>query len=126
VAKPKMTPPPGVVIPMSKPASIPIDPGFTNQKPPAIATPPPAMAAPLDADLPFSGTEIQYISDVQKAALNAILSIRKVGYADLAAEAFANAGINKPVPDQDKLVYDDAVVVIKYGNDKYRSKTTVR
>ena len=82
---------------------------------------PPVMAPPANVDLPFS-TEVQYISDVQKAALNAILSIRKVNYTELAAEAFANAGINKPVPEQDKLIYDDAVVVIKFGNDKYRNK----
>jgi hypothetical protein len=107
---------------------------FVNQAPPvaaAVAPPsfslPPPVASPtaVPADLPFSGTEQAgngKISDVQKAALNAILSIRKIGYSDLALEAFANAGITRPIPAADDLSYEDAVVVIKFGNDKYRKR----
>jgi hypothetical protein len=107
---------------------------FVNQAPPiaaAVAPPnfslPPTVAAPkaVPADLPFSGIEQAgngKISDVQKAALNAILSIRKIAYSDLALEAFANVGITRSIPTADDLSYEDAVVVIKFGNDKYRKR----
>ena len=29
-------------------------------------------------------------------------------------------GIDKPIPPKESLNYEDAVVIIKYGNDKYR------
>ena len=35
-------------------------------------------------------------------------------------EAFAANNINKPVPNREDLNYEEAVVVIKFGNDKYR------
>jgi hypothetical protein len=107
---------------------------FVNQAPPvaaAVAPPnfslPPSITSPtaVPADLPFSGIEQTgngKISDVQKAALNAILSIRKIAYSDLALEAFASAGITRPIPTADDLSYEDAVVVIKFGNDKYRKR----
>lgn len=63
------------------------------------------------------------ISDVQKAALHSILSIKEVDYESLVREAFAANGINKtPIPPPDDLTYQEAVYVVKYGNDKFRRR----
>jgi hypothetical protein len=133
VAAPKAVEMPPAPKPMVTP-NITIPSNFVNQVPPvaaAVAPPnfslPPTIPSPtaVPADLPFSGIEQTgngKISDVQKAALNAILSIRKISYNDLALEAFANAGITRSIPPADDLSYEDAVVVIKFGNDKYRKR----
>lgn len=64
-----------------------------------------------------------YISDVQKAALNGLLSIKGVDYFALAREAFdANDLSGVEVPEIDKLTYQEAVHVVKYGNDKFRKR----
>lgn len=65
--------------------------------------------------------EPEYISDVQKAALYSILNIKGVEYEALAAEAFqANGVVKSPIPAPDDLTYQEAVYVVKYGNDKFR------
>ena len=134
-AAPKAAELPPALKPMVTP-NITIPSNFVNQAPPvAAAVAPPNFSLPptitsispaaVPADLPFSGAEQTgngKISDVQKAALNAILSIRKIAYSDLALEAFANAGITRAIPAADDLSYEDAVVVIKFGNDKYRKR----
>lgn len=85
--------------------------------------PGPNMDAPSAPDLPFSGQDgNSMITDVQRVALNGILSMRNVDYNDLAKEAFEFNGINKVVPNKENLTYEDAVIVIKYGNDKYRKR----
>jgi hypothetical protein len=67
--------------------------------------------------------EPEYISDVQRAALQSILSIKGVDYEPLAKEAFEFNGVVKnPIPEPDKLSYQEAVYVIKYGNDKFRKR----
>ena len=84
----------------------------------------PAMdVAPITPELPLSrdeGLSGIGISDVQKVALNGILTMNSAEYAPLAEEAFAANGINKPVPSREDLNYEEAVVVIKFGNDKFR------
>lgn len=62
------------------------------------------------------------ISDVQKAALQSILSIQGVEYEELVKNAFISKKIEVPekVPTIDNLLYKEAVVVIKYGSDKFR------
>ena len=63
------------------------------------------------------------ISDVQKAALQSILNMQGVEYADLAREAFEVNGLDgKSVPQIDELTYTQAVYVVKYGNDKFRNR----
>lgn len=85
--------------------------------------PGPNMEAPPTPNLPFSSQEGNNgISDVQRVALNGILSMRNIQYEDLAKEAFESNGINKEVPNKEQLSYEDAVVIIKYGNDKYRKR----
>jgi len=93
----------------------------------AVARPPSEVTLPHNApsmppqELPFSSSDdLGLISDVQRVALNGILSMRNLTYTDLAAEAFAASGITKEIPPVDKLKYEDAVVVLKYGNEKYR------
>lgn len=79
-------------------------------------------AIPPTPNLPFVQETLGDISNVQRVALNGILSMNNIKYEDLATEAFQARGINKPVPPKEKLEYADAVIVIKYGNDKYRKR----
>lgn len=84
---------------------------------------PTVSAVPTTPDLPFSsdtGLSNIGISDVQRVALNGILTMNNADYTELAQEAFGANGINKVVPNKEDLNYDEAVVVIKFGNDKYR------
>jgi hypothetical protein len=69
---------------------------------------------------PAAGLSDVSISDVQKVALNGILQMNNAVYDDLAAEAFQANSISKPVPPREELSYEEAVVVIKYGNEKFR------
>ena len=46
--------------------------------------------------------------------------MNNANYEELAKEAFTASGINKPVPTKENLSYEEAVIVIKYGNEKYR------
>ena len=71
-------------------------------------------------ELPFSVEEAK-INDVQKVAINGILSLRKMTYDQLATEAFANIGLTDySYPPLDQLSYNEAVILIKYGNNKFR------
>lgn len=92
---------------------------------PALPTvPPPAVdTIPNTPELPFSKDDSLgsiKISDVQKVALNGILTMNNAEYLPLAEEAFAANSISKPVPSREDLNYEEAVVVIKFGNEKYR------
>jgi hypothetical protein len=70
------------------------------------------------------------ISEVQKAALQGILALKTTGkpqaevdafYVNMAKEAFAKKKINKDViPAIDDLNYEDAIIVVKYGNELLR------
>ena len=63
------------------------------------------------------------ISDVQKAALMGILNLKGVQYTDLVSEAFSANNITKDeVPPIDELTYQEAVAIVKYGNDKFRKR----
>lgn len=103
----------------------------TNKK--GVNIPPVPSAPPvvsLKDDMPLSGKSgsinvgsPDIISDVQKAALNGLLSIKGVDYIALAREAFdANGLSGVEVPEIDKLTYQEAVHVVKYGNDKFRKR----
>lgn len=81
--------------------------------------------APVTPDLPMSSAPAGNlnavgISDVQRVALNGILSMHKANYDELAREAFDSKGMDQTVPVKENLSYEEAVVVIKYGNDKFR------
>jgi hypothetical protein len=90
---------------------------------PIVPAPPSASPAPT-VDLPFSATQpetVNKINDVQKVAISGILTLRKMTYDQLATEAFADAGApGYQYPPVEQLTYDEAVVVIKYGNNKFR------
>ena len=82
---------------------------------------PSEIAAPPTPDLPFSTQPNgDHISDVQRVALNGILNMRNIEYESLAQEAFEAKGMSKDIPIKEDLSYEDAVVIIKFGNDKYR------
>lgn len=97
---------------------------------PNVSVPPAAgQQVNLKEDMPMTKTttintgEPIYISDVQKAALQSILSIKEAEYEPLAREAFeANGVVKTSIPEPDKLTYQEAVFVVKYGNDKFRRR----
>jgi len=115
--------PPPRAIPAAPMAQKPI---LSTPKPVAIAVPaaPITAAPPLPQDLPFSATlpePVSRLNDVQKVAINGILTLRKMTYDQLASEAFADAGQpGYKYPPVEQLTYDEAVIVIKYGNNKFR------
>jgi hypothetical protein len=115
--------------------TMPLPPGISMTMPRnpsvSIAPPsaPPTKSISLKDDMPMSKVstintgEPEYISDVQKAALQSILNIKGVEYAPLAKEAFEFNGLSgMSVPEPDKLTYQEAVYVVKYGNDKFRKR----
>jgi hypothetical protein len=114
--------------PAPEPVNVPMPPNVPKiPQPASVPSPPPDVPVPNNAppvpDLPFSATQNLDgvgINNVQRVALNGILSLNNVSYEELAAEAFSSAGINKEVPNKEDLNYDEAVVIIKFGNDKYR------
>ena len=114
--------------------SIPTPPPVMEQvvstQPPAtpqgLPTPPQTK---LKEDMPMSKVstistgEPARISDVQKAALHGILSYKDVVYETLVQEAFEANGIARSeIPGLDDLTYQEAVCVVKYGNDKFRRR----
>ena len=92
-------------------------------------TPPTGQTVSLKEDMPMSKVttintgEVEYISDVQKAALESILCIKGAEYESLAKEAFQKNNVPSDViPKKDELTYQQAVFVVKYGNDKFRRR----
>jgi len=92
--------------------------------PVGIPQQPAINTVPSTPEVPFATqpTESMGISDVQCVALNGILDMHGIEYDVLAKEAFAEKGISRPIPKKEELNYDDAVVIIKYGNDKFRKR----
>jgi hypothetical protein len=94
----------------------------------------PSVSRPVSPMQPFSNSNNKelpmssgggqsLISDVQKAALQSILNLKGVEYESLARDAFAfNNVVKEPIPAADKLSYQEAVFVVKFGNDKFRKR----
>lgn len=63
-----------------------------------------------------------HISDVQKAAIKGILSLKNIAFPELVNSTFEYNGLDKnSVPeDVDNLSYKEAIMVIKYGNEVFR------
>lgn len=92
--------------------------------PPNIVTPSiPPIPVNSVPDNKVIGTQTT-ISDVQKAALQSILNIQGVEYSELVKGAFTSRNITLPdnIPTMDDLSYDEAVIVVKYGNDNFRKR----
>ena len=89
---------------------------------PSIPPVPPTQTVP-DNSVSVIGAQTT-ISDVQKAALQSILNIQGVEYSELITSAFTsrNIALPNPVPTMDDLSYDEAVIVVKYGNDNFRKR----
>jgi len=118
--------PPGVAMGNSRtemPPQAPVQP-MTPTIPPMPSIPPVISTPPLSSKVGTINTgEPEYISDVQRAALQSILSIKGVEYKTLAKEAFEFNNLSiSPIPEPDKLSYQEAVYVIKFGNDKFRKR----
>lgn len=94
---------------------------FSTQIPPVPTTSP-------SVQNPFAVPEVDNtkplgISDIQKVALGGIISSKGIVFKEIAKEAFATVSIVKdPFPSIDDLTYDEAVLIIKYGNDKFRKQ----
>lgn len=124
--KPNHTPPPDApTTPYpGPPPSAPVE-APPVQNTPSVPPPPPGPPQGGNQELPMTrmGGSKEMISDVQRAALSSILQMQKISYEDLVAEAFQAHGIVKnPLPTVDQLTYDEAVHVVKYGNDKFRKR----
>jgi hypothetical protein len=99
-------------------------PAMPKVPPPTMEAPPAVAPKTATPELPMTSNDTGLgeikISDVQKVALNGLLTMNNAEYQPLAEEAFAANSINKAVPAREDLSYEEAVVVIKYGNEKYR------
>jgi len=72
---------------------------------------------------PSYGGPVGGITDVQLAALDALLNLRGVKYEDLALAAFeANTMDTNNIPAMNQLTYKQAVALISYGNHLYRKQ----
>jgi len=122
------------VVVSEEPVMVNMEPIASNPIPPipkvsmisSLPTPP---GITMNKEMPTSKTNViitgepDFISDVQKAALQSILNIKGVEYEALAKEAFEfNGYVKDPIPESGKLTYQEAVYVIKYGNDKFRKR----
>lgn len=85
-----------------------------------------SVAQPAVVNTQVSSTE-NMISDIQTVALNTILTFKlEPGetYESLVIDAFKIRGLEppNPIPPKEDLTYQQAVVVIKYGNSDERNK----
>jgi hypothetical protein len=61
------------------------------------------------------------LSNVQEAAITALVDVKGLDYVELASEAFADAGLQfDSIPEMKDLKNNQAAVIIKYGNEKAR------
>lgn len=113
--------------PVNVNVGMPLPPGISMGATSKVVMSTPQIPIPPSMPQPKTGVintgEPEYISDVQRAALQSILSIKGASYEPLAKEAFEFNGLDaSSVPEPDKLSYQEAVYVIKYGNDKFRKR----
>jgi hypothetical protein len=81
-----------------------------------------SVSQPAVAPSPPSGGE-NMISDIQMVALNTVLTMKMLPgetYESLVKDAFEFRGLDvpNPIPKKEDLTYQQAVAVIKYGNDE--------
>lgn len=105
---------------------IPTEHNKVEQKVPVVPKPPVIPTVPgtgPQVNTPVADDNLT-ISDVQKAALQSIMSIQGVEYDKLVKDAFDFNGIalTNGIPTMETLSYKDAVIVVKYGNDKFRKR----
>jgi len=66
-------------------------------------------------------TTSNQINDVQIAALEGILELKDITFEELVKEAFEDSKLDiTNLPTKEKLTYQQAVMIIKYGNEKFR------
>lgn len=82
---------------------------------------PPVQGRSVSSTVKSISVDKTMISDVQKVALEGQLLSSSITFDELAKEVFNANNITKTVPGtKDDLTYDEAVLIIKYGNDKFR------
>lgn len=69
--------------------------------------------------IPYSAkpNKVDSITDVQKAALQGLLSLKDLKYNQLTQDALGRAD---NIPNPEDLSYKEAVIIIKYGNEMFR------
>lgn len=92
-----------------------------------VPSPPPTLSSPKPADTnqePIISGGDSKISDVQKAAVKGILSLKDFKFPELVKESFEHEGLEgSAAPESiDDLSYKEAIMVIKYGNEVFRQK----
>lgn len=126
---PVETAPPVVNVPTTLPPKVAAP--EVEAKPPAmpkIPTPSNSMPKPpstggASAMSATNSGPASTITDVQMAALDALLNLRDVKYEDLAQAAFAENKLSLDnIPTKEMLDYKQAVAVISYGNHLYRKQ----
>jgi len=136
ISKPTVTPSiPSTTSTQSIPhsTSMPTFPTQSVQTPPAqprtvIIPTPTQPVTESSTQIPFAVPETPNagpsgISDIQKVALGGIITSKGIAFEELAKEAFtAHSIVKDPFPSRDDLTYDEAVLIIKYGNDKFRKQ----
>lgn len=117
VKKQEVPVPPTTTKPVSAAPSVP-----KVKVPIATAIPTPPSTGPVSTTISNNGPTSN-ITDVQMAALDALLNLRDIKYEDLAKEAFeANKIPSDTIPAKESLDYKQAVAVISYGNHLYRKQ----
>lgn len=93
---------------------------------PSVENTPPPITKMKSVEAPVSNTAISngdsQISDVQKAAIEGILALKRLEFPELVSGTFEHNGLDKTLaPDNiENLSYKEAIMVIKYGNEVFR------
>lgn len=96
-----------------------------NTKGAGLPSIPPSFGSEKTTPVPskYNSIKSDDISDVQKVALHSILKRLGVDYESLVKEAFeANKMDSSTIPGIDSLTYEQAVNVVRYGNNKFREQ----
>ena len=107
-------PPPPASIPTASQNTVAPPVGATTTSLPPTST---SVVSPMSTQ----SFEDAKINDVQMAALDGILEIKDIDPAVLIKEAFEEGDMDiNNIPAKEALSYQQAVLVIKYGNEKFR------
>ncbi len=105
------------------------EPPVSSSSVPTNPSPPTGGGMPQMPTMPIPNTEAEgFISDVQKVALNTVIQYKMppgMDYNGLVVASLNHRGLPVPevIPDKDSLTYQQAVAVIKFGNDEKIKKS---
>ena len=118
-----VTPAPPKATPPSTPAA-PVVPGGPPMAPPAepakvdVSTPTPPSIPTMDTPLTSAAPKADMVNEVQKVAIAGIMQMKQVTYDELSKLTFEyHSWDTSSIPSRDDLTYDQAIALIKYGNN---------